>query len=103
EFGLIKYKVEEEYFCFDRKFCKIDTRNMIVYDFDIQSFYTEINREWEEFVSLFNSYLIIFVEPPIEYIDDSKFIYLDYHFTFNYTDTYKKIFNDYLHTKHLHG
>lgn len=79
------------------------TENNLAVEFKIGLFLNDIYNEWSNFVKIFNDYLYIFVNPIINLIDDSEILNVNFHYTFNYTNTYDKFLSSTIQTRHLHG
>lgn len=91
------------FFQLNESLCYVNKSLNIACGFKTDDFFTKLVDDWNAFMKLFNDYLKIFVEPLIQKIDSDKIYNIDYHFTFNYTDTYLKRLNQNVVTEHLHG
>lgn len=90
-------------FILNADYCKFNRKSESYCGFNEDVFFKFLINEWNKFTELFNDYIRIFVNPLIDRIKVSKRINVNKHFTFNYTNTYTKILESSVVTKHLHG
>jgi len=83
--------------------------NITLYDVPKEEYDELIFNEFESFIKLLKLYLKIFVNDVLSnivhlYSFENEFInYSDYIITFNYTDTYKYLYNSNVDTIYIHG
>lgn len=106
---LEKFKIIELSEYYDIKLNKkylIEKYNHYI-DIDIKAITDDLIKELDQFKKIFNQYFEIFVTPfydnKISHSNDNKFSKIDYHYTFNFTTTFEKIYNTQIKTSYLHG
>lgn len=65
-----------------------------------------LNNQLDRFILIFNSYLELFIKtltPIVDLVEKFSFGYVDKIFSFNYTNTYIKLYDSSLDTDFLHG
>ncbi|MFD0976774.1 AbiH family protein [Salinimicrobium gaetbulicola] len=76
-------------------------------DLDMDKITRILRKELVQFKRIFNYFFEIFVFPFYEnsshQLDDKMFDQIDYHYTFNYTPTFQKLYKSNIETRFLHG
>jgi len=84
-------------------------RNDYYIDIDSHKIFSQLFSQLMEFKVIFNLYLLTFVKPLINKAKNKDtftnfFNSIDYHYTFNYTNTFEKLlYNNTVKTEYLHG
>jgi len=101
---LEKHKFTNENFVFNLRYCQTASNQILHLKED--SFFKDLKIELDNFAELFDMYLNIFVEPLSNILQEShtkELKGITNHFTFNYTNTFKKLYKCNIDSFFLHG
>lgn len=99
----VPQEYDRDNFILNADYCKFNRKAESYSGFNEDVFFKFLLNEWNKFTELFNDYIRVFVNPLIDRIEVSKRINVNKHFTFNYTNTYTKVLDQSVESKHLHG
>lgn len=104
DFNLLK-RYNDTAFSFNTEFCQIFENSILHLKED--DFFQNLKNELDNFADIFDMYLNVFVEPLSDYLqanERKKLKGITHHFTFNYTNTFQKLYQcNNVNTFFLHG